>query len=193
MWNWFFLNFLNILEMMEKFGKLHCISYIFCEQMWDRVVGRWIYGRICWWRGSCAGPTTHPRLFRCDSISARCDSTSNYYWSKPRHNTSGIVPLPVPFHVPTISANLDAGKRRARCRSMLRHLTIMPSCPSALQVGYQRIMRMLLSIQLVSYFLRVSLTVHLLCRGALLKRKLKRRKIFVMTSQSLIFADVEME
>ena len=105
-------------------------------------------------------------------------------------------PLPrnaVPFHAPTISANLDVGKRRARCRSMLGHLTIMPSCPSALQVGHQRIMRMLLSIQLVSYFLRVSLTVHLLCRGALLKRKLKRRKIFVMTSQSLIFADVEME
>ena len=36
----FFFNFLNILEMMEKFGKLHCISYIFCEQMWDWVVGR---------------------------------------------------------------------------------------------------------------------------------------------------------
>ena len=106
-------------------------------------------------------------------------------------------PLPPPHFLgtpfPSTFQQLDAGKRRARCRSMLRHLTIMPSCPSALQVGYQRIMRMLLSIQLVSYFLRVSLTVHLLCRGALLKRKLKRRKIFVMTSQSLIFADVEME
>ena len=104
-------------------------------------------------------------------------------------------PLPrnaVPFHVPTTGCWKKARKMQI-CRSMLRHLTIMPSCPSALQVGYQRIMRMLLSIQLVSYFLRGSLTVHLLCRGALLKRKLKRRKIFVMTSQSLIFAVVEME
>ena len=93
--NWFFSNFLNILEKMENLEI--CIAFLisFCEQMWDWVVGRWIYGRICWWRGSYAGPTTHPRLFRCVSISARCDSTSNYYLSQPRHNTGGIVPLVV--------------------------------------------------------------------------------------------------
>ena len=45
--------------------------------------------------GADAGPTTHPRLFRCVSVSARCDSTSNYYLSQPRHNTGGIVPLVV--------------------------------------------------------------------------------------------------